>query len=803
VIGGLLILLTPMIIIGAVTFLKSASALEDISKLQKVQIAKSLSEMIRAAVEKDLRIISALAADEGILEWVRSGSYEDLNAKLTDIYQVIGTDYEGIAIFDPEGIIRADSVDPNRIGIDISDREYFRNARKGKIGIGEVVISKAMKLPTFGLCAPIFSKEGNFIGGVLGVVKTDFLTRYIVSMKFGKTGYAFMLDKNGMIIAHPNAELILTHGYQNDAGVEVLTSRMAEQETGTEEYTYLGIRKIAGFAPVELTGWSVGVTQDKDEIMALAYANRNVIFLVSGLFIGLTVLSVFFFSRSVSVPVQKTLATLSQAVSQADEAFIIIGPDRKVQFANPAMAAIIDSSIPELIGKHLPLDGIDPINQEEVWKTVLEKKKWGGRITGGRSDSTRFTMDLAITPVLDSSGGISCFLGIGRDMTRELMMQDRIRQSEKMEAIGTLAGGIAHDFNNILSAVFGYTELTVVSLGDSARCARYLTEILNAAKRARDLVNHILAFSRKSDAGQKPIIPKYVVKEALKLLRASLPATIAIREHLESTAAILGDPTQIHQVIVNLCTNAGYAMKETGGVLDVTLDEITGEGTETQKTDLPPGRYLRLKISDTGGGIPAEILDRIFDPFFTTKPQGEGTGLGLSVVHGIVKSLDGNIDVSSEPGVGTTLTLLFPALDSKTGIAEEEKETEALPRGSERVLFVDDEEALVMSGKERLEGLGYQVRGFLSGLSALAAFMENPAAVDVVITDYTMPLMTGDDLTRKIRELRPEMPIVLCSGYFSLGKKLNDLSDVVFLKKPVTLKDMAHALRQVLNRGAF
>ena len=370
-----------------------------------------------------------------------------------------------------------------------------------------------------------------------------------------------------------------------------------------------------------------------------------------------------------------------------------------------------------------------------------------------------------------------------------------------MEAVGTLAGGIAHDFNNILSAIFGYSDLALDSTCDREQQERYLGEILKAAERASDLVKHILAFSRKTDPYRKPIIPKYVVKEALNLLRASLPSTIEIQETLTSSAAILGDSTQIHQITMNLCTNAGYAMREKGGVLHIGLKEVEIDADQPRPhSEIDPGVYLRLQVSDTGTGIPEGIMSRIFDPFFTTKPQGEGTGLGLSAVHGIVKSLDGVLAVSSDEGKGSTFSIYFPVLHSNIR-HEEDYAHGPLPRGSERILLVDDEEALIHSSETLLKSLGYQVDAFLESTAAWERLSADLDVYDVVITDLTMPMMTGIELSRKIRGIRPNLPIVICSGYISFSEDIKDLGRIRYLSKPVTIRQLAHTLRDILDEA--
>ncbi len=412
-------------------------------------------------------------------------------------------------------------------------------------------------------------------------------------------------------------------------------------------------------------------------------------------------------------------------------------------------------------------------------------------------------MEVNITPVRGETGKVSCFLAIGRDITRELKMEAQVRQGQKLESIGTLAGGIAHDFNNILSAVFGYTELAINSLGDRAKSMHYLKAIITAAERARALVSQILTFSRQQDQEKQQLIPKIIIKEALKLICASLPTTIEIQQTIVSDELILGDPTQIHQVIMNLCTNAGYAMRDHGGVLNVRLDDIDiDDDFAVLHPGIKPGRHIRLIVSDSGCGIPPEVMDRIFDPFFTSKPQGEGTGLGLSVVHGIVKSLDGCISAYSEVGKGTTFTIFIPVIPMKTPLATEQMPKE-IPVGKGMLLLVDDETAIVDVGKALLESLGYKVQGFTRPLMALNAFRQTPNDFDAVITDYTMPQMTGDELAKKIRKIRSDIPIILCSGYIdqAMEEKAHEANVNEFIRKPLTRQDIAFALQRILAKS--
>ena len=369
-----------------------------------------------------------------------------------------------------------------------------------------------------------------------------------------------------------------------------------------------------------------------------------------------------------------------------------------------------------------------------------------------------------------------------------------------MEAIGTLAGGIAHDFNNILSSVLGYTELALDDAEEGTRLRTNLKTVLSAGERARDLVQQILAFSRQSEKTFGPIQVKLITKEALKLLRAILPTTIEIRQDIQSDSMVLGDPTQIHQILLNLCTNADHAMREKGGILEVTLVDVELDSLFTAKhPDIKPGTHLRLMVRDTGRGIPPLILDRIFDPFFTTKDKSEGTGMGLSVVHGIVKAHGGAITVQSEPGKGAIFNVFLPVIE-KTIVREAPIE-KSIPTGTERVLVVDDEEALVNTHRQMLEGLGYEVVTRTSSIEALELFKARPDRFDLVITDMTMPNLTGSELALKLAKIRPDIPIILCTGFSHeiTAEKSKEMGIKEFLLKPILREVMAETVRRVLD----
>ena len=386
------------------------------------------------------------------------------------------------------------------------------------------------------------------------------------------------------------------------------------------------------------------------------------------------------------------------------------------------------------------------------------------------------------------------------DVTKRGQLERQLQQAQKMEAIGTLAGGIAHDFNNILTIILGNTELALIQVPNLSSAKDSLKEVRTACNRAKELTQQILTFSRQSPSEIKTAHIPSIVRESLKLLRPSLPSSIEIRQNIcVEMDTILGDPTQIHQVLINLCTNAAHAMEE-GGTLEIELnDHILDERATSQYHDVTPGRYVRLTIKDTGHGMTPDILDRIFDPYFTTKEMKGGTGLGLAVVHGIVKNHKGGIAVSSVAGEGSTFDILFPVAESKPTEAHEA--SNELPGGRERILFVDDEQALVRLNQGILERLGYQVKALTNPLDALELFRSHPDQFDLIITDTTMPHMTGNLLAQEILKIRSDIPILLCTGYSAqIDKdKAKEMGIAGFALKPLNMFELARTVRELLD----
>ena len=383
-------------------------------------------------------------------------------------------------------------------------------------------------------------------------------------------------------------------------------------------------------------------------------------------------------------------------------------------------------------------------------------------------------------------------------------LEAQLRQAQKMEAIGTLAGGIAHDFNNILTAILGYTELAQDDIGKDSHAWSYLHEVRKAGLRAKTLVQQILTFSRRTEQPRMLVQLPVLIKEALALLRASLPSTIEIRQAIpQDVCPVLADPTQLHQVLLNLCANAAHAMRETGGRLEVRLEAVAvDEQVTAQPPELQPGPYVCITVTDTGHGMPPEVIDRIFEPFFTTKGPGEGTGMGLALVHGIITNHGGTVRVASGVGQGTTFTVYLPCSADlgQDQIAQVGSLLTDVPTGAERVLLVDDEVVLVHLGEAILRRLGYEVVACSSSTEALEVFRAAPQRFDLVVTDQTMPHMTGEKLAQALRRLRPDIPIILCTG-FSHGmhaERAQALGIDALLMKPLAMQDLAQTIQQVI-----
>jgi PAS domain S-box-containing protein len=498
---------------------------------------------------------------------------------------------------------------------------------------------------------------------------------------------------------------------------------------------------------------------------------------------------------------------LAAAVEQSKEGTAITDSKGIIGYVNPAFEQTSGAARAELIGRCyydvLAWEEADEGPGKDVRETAERGEAWSGHVIRKKKNGQSSELDISVTPIRDESRRIINYLIVERDVTQEVRLQEHLRHVQNMEALGTLAGGIAHDFNNILNPIFINTELILMDATLDEETRRDLEITLKAAERGRDLVKQIITFSRQKEKERKPSKVGPVIKEALRFLRSSVPATIDIRQNIQrETGFILVDPTQIHQVVMNLVNNAAYSMREGGGVLEVSLGEVEVDSDlALLHPDLKPGPYLRLTVSDTGTGMTRDVMERAFDPFFTTKKHAEGSGMGLAVVHGIVRDYNGAITVYSEVGKGTTFNIFFPRVPADE--VRSEAAVESLPKGMGRILLVDDEDAQVQSIRSMLKRLGYHVVAKTDPEEALKAVLKDPAHFDLVITDQIMPRLTGDQLAERILRARPGLPIILCTGFSEKvdANGAHDMGVCEFLMKPFSIREMAAAINRALKKG--
>ncbi len=658
--------------------------------------------------------------------------------------------------------------------------------------------------------------------------------KYLADIRLGDFGSAWLLSRKGIELfclspGHAGQSVFKT--FASSPTVIAMARKMIKGEQGTTVYTDKQTRgnttesvtSHAVYLPIELPGnfWSIVVATPEDQVLAAMTFFRDAwLVLILVTFTGSILLTAYLFKAWGIVREEETRRAAEKVLRESEEKYrmlvenandlIFIVQDEVVKYANPKAEKVFGCSLAELKSKPF-IEYIHPDDRQMV-PAVHRREQQGGENENLYSfravNEKAEDVYLQINSRLTTWKGRSATIILARDITElkrtareKEKLEGQLRQALKMEAIGTLAGGIAHDFNNILAAIMGYADLAKDELPADSRAVKKIDAVLKASARARDLVKQILAFSRKAEQDRAPLQLHLLVKETLKLLRASIPSTIEIRRDIDPHSGhILAEPTQIHQVLMNLCTNAAQAMDEKGGVLFVGLDCLELKEKDLKdEADPRPGLYIRLTVKDTGGGIDPVIMDRIFDPYFTTKEVGKGSGMGLSVVHGIVKSHDGKITVTSKPNQGTTFKVYFPRVEEES---QPEQDAQApLPSGVERILFVDDEQDLTAATKGILTYLGYRVTTKTSSPEALALFRSQPDAFDLVITDQTMPEMTGIQLAEELLGVRPNLPIILCTGYSSKvdAGVAGDIGIRAFAMKPVSQDKLAAMIRQVLD----
>lgn len=503
--------------------------------------------------------------------------------------------------------------------------------------------------------------------------------------------------------------------------------------------------------------------------------------------------------------VEETQRRLATAVEQVSEIVMITDTEGIIEYVNRAFEKMTGYSREEALGsEYFLMCSNDNDNDkhlfEHIGEVVSRGETWQGRIINRRKNSTVFIAASSVSPVRNHAGRVTHWVTVQRDITNEVEIESRLRQAQKMEAIGTFAGGIAHDFNNILGAIIGFTDMALLQSEKNSELYEHLVHIRQGGKRAADLVHQILTFSRQSTMEKIAVTVAPVIKESLRLIRASIPSTIAIERYiLDQDSKVMAAPVQLQQIMMNLCSNAFYSMREKGGTLTIILEQKSSE----KCGDLDVGfgdTCLCLTVQDTGVGMEDATLQRIFNPFFTTKEPGEGTGMGLSVVLGIVQDLGGDVQVESAIDKGTTFSIFLP-LAGQGGNGDLLISEAPLPSGTEHVLVIDDEKDIRETFKMMLNHFGYSVTTTSNPKEVLSLLQDKDCTVDLVITDHTMPVMTGLELTEKIAEIRPDLPVILCTGY---SDKLNSDAAIgagacTLMMKPVDLQELASSVRSALE----
>jgi PAS domain S-box-containing protein len=754
--------------------------------------------------------------------WYRNDSHDIAPEQIDD---ALATRTAGVrqvslvTIVDAQGIQRHRSRGSSPPGLDVSDRSYFIAQRDGTVTgafMSEPIVTRSEGRPGVVLSRRLDDGQGGFAGVVTAILDLEDLEQFYHAI--GKGSAVHLLRDDGtLLIRNPPIANAIGQKFPELAAVpKTVATRLVSPIDG--ELDFIAVARVRD-TPLEIAVTrqeTVALQQWREE--AAHVGVRTLILTLLGVLTIAVLLRQVRRSEAGERALRESEERYALAMEGANEGHWDwdVATDRL--FLSPKMKMLegrSDVSVITTRAAWLAQTIIHPddtlrfeaaVSDHFDGRTPRYECEYRVRQSGGE-----WCWVLARGRCLrDSAGKPSRFVGSAIDITAQKQAQidkehleAQLRQSQKMEAIGTLAGGIAHDFNNILGAILGYGELAQQHSAQGSALRRYVDNVMHAAGRAKALVDGILGFSRSGLGERAPVNVQFVIEETIELLRASLPAGIRLETRLEAgDAAVIGDATYLHQVAMNLCTNAFHAM-EHGGVLGVVLECVElSQRRSPSRGALPPGPYVRLVISDTGTGIPPAVLERMFDPFFTTKSVGEGTGLGLSLVHGIVADLGGAIDIATQPGEGTRFEIWLPVA-GETAKPDVEAAGE-LPRGNgETVMIVDDERPLVALAEEMLAELGYEPVGFDSSSAALQAFRAGPQRFDLILTDEAMPDLIGTELARKIRRLRPTVPIILMSG--NGGAQLAMRAAIVgvneVLRKPLQGRDLAESLARVLERA--
>ncbi|NOX33228.1 MAG: response regulator [Deltaproteobacteria bacterium] len=893
-----LLVFVPLILIGSAIFYFQAKkilraniekelqdATQSLSTLINTSAKVSIKNRLHAIAEKNLDITQYYYSK------YRSGLLSKAEAIKT-IEEIFLSQSVGISGYiyciNSKGIV---TFHPNKklIGSDVSKFSFVKQQMKIKDGYLEYNWKnsdetkkrpKALYMVYYKPLDWIISVS-SYRGEFNNLVDIDDFKESILSYKTGKTGYAYVLDENGVAVVHPKLQginLLRQSEYPNE-----FLKKILKKKNGKIKYFWKNPgepkprEKIVIFKYLPEFKWIVASSSYVEEVFSPLRTLRNFLIIILVLVLLSSAGITYIISRSVTKPlssliekleegargdfsvrmdggskdefgklsrhfnffmdqleqnhekieaeIQKNIETrealvandlkLRSLFNQSFQLTGILSPSGVLEEINQSWLDFGGCSLDDVAYKpfwHAPWWRHDPKAWQQL-KNSVKKATKGGFVryetTSISRDGEIRNIDISLKPVVNPAGDMALIIAEGRDITefkkaarerKNLAVQ--LEKSQKMEAIGTLAGGIAHDFNNILSAVLGYAQLAELSLDSPIKVKGYIGQIVKGAKRAAGLTQQILTFSRQTEYEKQPLSLYLVVKEALKLLRSSIPATIEINENIVSKAKVLADPTQMHQVIMNLCTNAYHAMDEIGGILTVQLQELEISGDKDFfNRVMKKGRYLELEVTDTGFGMDEKILLKVFDPYFTTKEVGKGTGFGLALVHAIVDEHDGYIKVESSVGQGASFYVYLPLVERDTPQYTFIKEKKLFKGGTERIMVVDDEEDIRLVAQEFLTYYGYTVTAFDNGSTAFKAFEKDPDQFDLIVTDMTMPGMTGDELAMRVMTLRKNMPVILCTGYSEAVSEIKALEMGIrkYIQKPVSNDELAASIREILD----
>ncbi|MCX5806435.1 MAG: response regulator [Proteobacteria bacterium] len=773
-------------------------SLDRLSEEKAKQIAVDLSGLVQIALSREFNFVSAVARDPEIREAAASDNYRFLQKRLEDVFCVSGASDGSLFMTDKNGIIRADADDAKRAGINVSDRPYFLTAKAGKASVGALAVNRATREMGVALCAPIVSEKHGFVGAAVVFQHIKFILNPINAVKLGKTGYAYLGNAKEPIVIRPDKNFRFKT--EEEPELKPLVDQMATGRTGVARYMFRGMKKMAAFAPIPITGWNVIVTQNIDEIMAPVNAILNMIILVGLIFLAITVVSIVILSQKISTPAQRAIETLKQVTLHSGEMVTMIGQDKRIEFVNLAMEELMNRPSAEIIGTRPILTNINDIPEEEIWRSLDSHNVWTGRLKINEDASGPAILETVIIPLQDRKRQIFNYLEICRDITHELTVESRLRQAQKMESIGTLAGGIAHDFNNILTALMGYASLMQMKMDKSNPLKPYVDQILSASQKAADLTRSLSAFSRQQPVAFTPLNINNTIKATEKLLKRLLTEDIELRTSFaQDDTIVMADKSQMDQILFNLVTNARDAMPGGGTLTIETSIADIDDGFFRAHGFGKPGRYVLTTISDTGTGMDEATCEKIFDPFFTTKEVGKGTGLGLATVYGIIKQHDGYITVYSEIGHGTTFRIYLPAARIK--VDDKQDSVTIIERGNETVLIAEDNEEVRSFMCEVLQEYGYKIIEATDGENAIDKFKQY-RDIDLIVVDSVMPKKNGREAYEEIHRINPHIKVIFTSGHTKdvvLDKGIKD-KEFDFIAKPLSLNSFLQRVREVLDR---